>query len=911
MATQDLTVPMPWIRQLLPEGRPLPDEVWRHRHRFILALLWAHAAGLFAFSIVRGNGLVHSASEAGVVAVAAGVATVVGGRRARSAVGALGLVMSSAVLVHLSGGVVEAHFHFFVMVAVLTFYQEWLPFLVAAAFVVLHHGVVGVLDADAVYNHYAAINNPWKWALIHGGFVAAAAVANVTAWRLNEESGLKAERSYQQLQASEARFRGIIETAQEGVWLLDSEGCTSFVNRKGAEMLGVDTGDALGSSFAGFVDPEHGPVVQAKLERWAKGPAQGDELKFRRADGSELWGLVAAAPVVLDDSGSDGILVMLSDITERKAAEEALAHQAFHDKLTGLANRALFLDRLEHALARRARHGVDTAVLFLDLDRFKAVNDSLGHASGDELLVAVAQRLSSVVRPGDTVGRMGGDEFVVLCEELEDERAALNIADRVARTMGAPFVVDGNQISVTASIGIAFASPAAYDTPDALLREADAAMYRAKACGRNGIEVADPEIRARALERLEMEAALRAGIGRGELRVHYQPVVDLATSQVMGCEALVRWERPGFGLVPPMEFIPLAEESGLIVSLGALVLSEACGQVAAWNRQRPGGPPLTASVNVSARQLGSPGLIDVVRSTLSDSGLDPISLCLEITESVLMEDEEATRGALDALKRLGVSVAVDDFGTGYSSLVYLRRFPVDELKVDRSFVSGLGDNAEDSAIVAGVIGLAHALGMAAVAEGVETPEQAEHLKQLGCGLAQGFHWSRPLPAAEFGAWLEDFWASAASAPAGPLTVLLVDDQVTFRRAARTALELEGCFDVVAEAGDGAEAIRLAELHQPDLVLLDLVMPGMGGLEALPHILEVAPATKVAFLTALQSDAVGPKAVVNAAGCFEKSDLGGAVRQLAALLSPGGPKAQCYPISPLATLSSISTPERTR
>jgi diguanylate cyclase (GGDEF)-like protein/PAS domain S-box-containing protein len=893
------------LRRVLPEGRPLPDNVWQRRHRVILSLLWLHAVGLAAFALVRGNGVVHSLAEGGVVAIIAAVASTLGGRRTRSAAAAFGLIVASAVFVHLSGGVVEIHFHFFVMVAVLTFYQEWLPFLVAIGFVVLHHGVVGGLDPDAVYNHAAAVNNPWKWAGIHGAFVLAASVANLTAWRLNEQSRAELEGSYRRLRASEVRYRGIVETAQEGVWLLDGAGRTSFVNSKTAEMLGTEAEAMLGRPLLEFVDEEHTAQARSRLERWAEGPVEGEEFKFRRSDGSALWGLVAASPVEMEGPESPGSLAMVSDITARKTAEEALVHQAFHDLLTGLANRALFLDRVEHALSRRNRTALDTAVLFLDLDRFKSVNDTFGHSVGDELLVAVARRLESVVRPGDTLCRLGGDEFVVLCEELGDERDALVVAERVAKAVGAPVVLSGHQVCVTASIGIAFASTAAYETADALLRDADAAMYRAKEAGRDGVELFNPEIRARALVRLEQEAALRRAIDGGELRVHYQPVMDLASAEVVGVEALVRWQRDGQGLVPPLEFIPLAEESGLIVDLGAFVLRQACHQVAELNQRRPGGPPLTASVNLSARQLTSPGLVELVADALADSGLDPISLCLEITESVLMEDAEANRLALEELKALGLSIAVDDFGTGYSSLLYLRRFPVDGLKVDRSFVAGLGDSTEDRAIVAGVVGLAHALGMSAVAEGVETPEQAARLKDMGCGLAQGFHWSRPMPAEELERWLDAYWAAAAAAPPARIGVLVVDDHTTFRQAARLALELEGCFDVVAEAADGAAAIELARLHQPDLVLLDLVMPGMGGLEALPHILEVAPAAKVAFLTALDSGAVAPKAVVDTAGCFEKEDLNGLAHKLAALVGPGGPKAQCFPIGPLAELTTTN------
>jgi diguanylate cyclase (GGDEF)-like protein len=452
------------------------------------------------------------------------------------------------------------------------------------------------------------------------------------------------------------------------------------------------------------------------------------------------------------------VAVFVDLYRERKraqTAEMALQHQAFHDGLTDLPNRALLLDRLAQALTRGQRHPTHTAVLFLDLDRFKGVNDSLGHAAGDELIVAMADRLRSVVRPGDTIARFGGDEFVILCEALDHEREAVAIAQRIAESMAAPFRLGDRRIVLTASIGLAFAAPASPETADSMLRGADCAMYRAKERGRDRIELFDDDMRARALVRLETENDLRTAIAEGQLHVHYQPVVELSGGAVNGVEALVRWMHPGRGVIQPSEFIGLAEESGLILPLGRLVLTEACRQVAAWNDAHRGRTPLTVSVNLSAHQLIFPGLRDVVAQALADSALDPKLLCLEITETVLMEDGGSSRTTLDTLKALGVQLAVDDFGTGYSSLLYLRRFPVDILKVDRSFVSGLGQTPADTAIVAGVVGLAHALGLVAVAEGVETPEQADHLAGLGCNLAQGYLWSRPLPVDALWLWLDD------------------------------------------------------------------------------------------------------------------------------------------------------------
>jgi diguanylate cyclase (GGDEF)-like protein len=431
---------------------------------------------------------------------------------------------------------------------------------------------------------------------------------------------------------------------------------------------------------------------------------------------------------------------------ERKRAEIALAHQALHDQLTGLPNRALFYDRLQQALTRLGRSTDAVAVLFCDLDRFKVVNDSLGHDRGDELLCAVAERLNGVLRAGDTAARFGGDEFVVLCEGVAGEDDAIRVAARLAEALDEPFGIADDEVYVRTSVGIALAtSPEA--RPEALLRDADAAMYRAKERGGGAYEVFDLEMRDRALRRMSVEHALHRAIERDELRVHYQPLVAMSTGDVVGVEALVRWEHPERGLLGPIEFIPTAEETGLIHELGAWVLQAACAQSAAWSAA---GRPLRMSVNLSARQCHHPDLARLVERMLQETGADPALLCLEVTETAVMDDLDTMAGVLTELKALGLTIAIDDFGTGYSSLRALQMLPVDVVKIDRSFVAELPDSDQAAAIAAAVIGLAHALGMTAVAEGIEMVAQLERLRTLGCDIGQGYYFSRPVEPAALG-----------------------------------------------------------------------------------------------------------------------------------------------------------------
>jgi len=432
----------------------------------------------------------------------------------------------------------------------------------------------------------------------------------------------------------------------------------------------------------------------------------------------------------------------LGRVIERQRAEELLTHNALHDNLTGLPNRILLLDRLTTALAR-AKRQADLAVLFLDLDRFKLVNDSLGHEAGDRLLVATASRLSAAVREGDTIARFGGDEFVVLCEDVGSVEEAILVADRISAALATPIALDGGEVFVTTSIGIALSS-GAQQTAHALLRDADAALYRAKETARGSHEVFNEDMRSRATRRLETVNALHRAIERDELLLHYQPVVALGSGETVGMEALVRWMHPERGLVPPAEFIPLAEESGIIAAVGRWVLREACRQRREWIERIPGAARLTIGVNLSPRELHDPSLVDEVAEVIAGAGIDPWGLVFEVTESVLMSDAGVTIQRIEQLKKLGVRIAIDDFGTGYSSLASLRRLPVDVLKIDKSFIDGLDKDPEKAAIACTVVRLAQALGLRTIAEGVEHAEVARALGEFGCDLAQGYYFARPL-----------------------------------------------------------------------------------------------------------------------------------------------------------------------
>jgi diguanylate cyclase (GGDEF)-like protein len=437
---------------------------------------------------------------------------------------------------------------------------------------------------------------------------------------------------------------------------------------------------------------------------------------------------------------------LAGNATDRSRSRRHLAYQASHDALTGLPNRVVVRDRIKQALARLSRSTGALALIFVDLDNFKIINDSLGHRVGDQLLCELGRRLLGLVRPGDTVARLGGDEFVILCEQLPSPLLVESIAQRVLTVLGEPVRLNDQELFVTASLGIALARDPDQDA-DLLIEDADVAMYRAKQRGGNQYELFHATMRSAAARRLATHTSLRQALDRSELRVHYQPTIDLESRRIVGVEALVRWQHPTRGLLAPDTFIPVAEETGLIVPLGAQVLREACRQLAAWRESFPHTAPRNVAVNLSPRQVTSGDLVRLVHEVLDDVALDPSALSLEITETTLMEDLPGTTKALRELKKVGVRLTIDDFGTGYSSLSYLKQLPVDSLKLDQSFVRHV-QSGPDLAIVEMVINLAHTLGLEIVAEGIETPEQLETLRRLGCDIGQGFHLGRPLPSQE-------------------------------------------------------------------------------------------------------------------------------------------------------------------
>ena len=555
---------------------------------------------------------------------------------------------------------------------------------------------------------------------------------------------------------AEARYRGLFEEAADPILVTDDAGRVLEANAAAVALIGSPVTPQTPLHLADVV-AEGTRVTDSLLASLQRTGHWQCEVAVWRHDRTTMpveW----RARWVEIPTGSISISA-LRDISERRAAQEQLAYRAFHDPLTGLPNRALFMDRLSHALTRSQRHPLGVAVIFADLDRLKVINDSLGHEAGDQILIDIAHRLQQSMRPSDLVARMSGDEFTILVDDITDANDAVRIAWRIMASLHRPFQLAGRDVHVSASLGVALDLDGRRQ-PDDLLREADIAMYRAKRKGGAEVEVFDASMHARAVERLELESELRQASDQGQFLLHYQPALELSTGRLIGMEALIRWRHPVRGLVAPLQFIPLAEETGLILPIGRWALREACRQARAWQDRYPSDPPRQISVNLSARQLQQPDFTADVARVLDETGLEPQALVLEITESILMAEAESHQRILGRLEELGVQLAIDDFGTGYSSLSYLKRFPLKMLKVDRSFVAGLGRDREDAAIIQAVTTLAHSLDMSVTAEGVERADQVPQLRGLGCEYGQGYYFAKPLSSTDVDMALEQCWKTA-------------------------------------------------------------------------------------------------------------------------------------------------------
>ncbi|MGP1387407.1 MAG: EAL domain-containing protein [Thainema sp.] len=551
----------------------------------------------------------------------------------------------------------------------------------------------------------------------------------------------------QELKIRERQFRQIFELAPAGMSILDLRGRFLNVNQALCNLLGYTKAELLQTTWLDVTHPDDLPSNLNLIQKIVSGDLPHAQLEKRYLNkiGETLYAVVSIAPLQNSQDELHQLAVQVIDITERKRAEEQLTHDAIHDGLTGLANRAFFMNQLQMALKMSERHsGYEFAILFVDVDRFKRINDSLGHVVGDQLLVAIANVLTRCTKPTDTVARLGGDEFAILLEDIHDIHDAIRVAQRIQDDLVPPFRLAGHDVVTTASIGIVL-SAADYQHGTELLRDADIAMYRAKDNGRNCYEVFDKVMHARAVQMLRLEANLQRAIDQQEFVTHYQPIVSLTTGQLTGFEALIRWQSPE-GVIPPNQFIPMAEDNGMIVPIGEWILQSACQQLRVWQQEFPHVANLQISVNLASRQLAEESLITQIDQILQSTGLTGACLKLELTERMLMENSTVVVSRLEKLKQRDIQLSIDDFGTGFSSLSYLHQFPIDTLKIDRSFVQQMDVTTSQSGIVQAIVNLAHALGMDAIAEGIESQQQVQTLQTLGCEYGQGYLFSRPLPA---------------------------------------------------------------------------------------------------------------------------------------------------------------------
>ena len=672
----------------------------------------------------------------------------------------------------------------------------------------------------------------------------------------------------QALRESEERFRQLADNVPEAFWVIEARTWQLiYVNPAGERMLGQPATELSSDTrhWMRLVHPEDRVRVRAAKRRLLTGQGYEEEFRIVRQDGSVRWIQDCAIPL-RDASGEMYRIAGISaDITQRKEYEQKLVHLAHYDVLTGLPNRVLFYDRLKQALAQARRNGWMTAVLFLDLDRFKNVNDTLGHVVGDELLNLASARLLGCIRTGDTVGRLGGDEFAIVLSNVAGQHDASLVAQKIMSVLIEPFILGGGEVFVTASIGITL-YPTDSTDQDTLIRNADTAMYRAKDLGRNSCQFYTTEMNARALEKLSLESSLRRAIERDEFLLYYQPKVSLATGEVTGVEALLRWRHPELGLVSPGQFMPMLEETGLILSVGEWVIRNACEQVREWETLGLRSVPI--AVNLSARQFQAQDLSERVAVILKACDVEGRMLELELTESSLIGNTEEVVQTLGALGALGIRLSVDDFGTGYSNLNYLKRFPLDTLKIDGSFTRDVISDVDDAAITRAIITMAHYLDLSVVAEGVETEQQLQFLQAHGCDQIQGYYFSRPLPAEDCTALLRSGkrlqMLASSDGENGAPGILLVDDDEDALLLLKRELLADGY--QVYTAGDGREGLRLLGLHDIRVIVSDYSMPGMSGVDFLQRAKALHPEIVRIMLTS-QADITTVTAAVNRSSIY--------------------------------------------
>jgi diguanylate cyclase (GGDEF)-like protein len=753
------------LRHALPQGRTLPAASWERRHRALLWFLWVQAAGLGVYALLRGYSLFHTGLHVGGIVFCAVLGMKGTNRRWRATWVSVGCMTAAAIAVHTSGGVIEAHFYFFVMVVVLTLYEDWVPFLVAVAYVVLHHGIVGAIDPSAVYNHSDADAHPWRWALIHGAFVLAAGAGAIVAWRLNEETRLQALGDLEERKRAVSLLEATLQSTADGILVVDRSGAIVSFNDEFVRMWRIpdhviasgDDDEALAFVVDQVADPDS--FIGKVRELYELPDAESyDVLDFKDGRVFERY----SRPQRVGGE-SVGRVWSFRDITDRRRFETELQHLADHDALTGLFNRRRFEEELDREVALASRYDEPGAALVLDLDNFKYVNDTLGHQAGDQLIVNVASVLRRRLRDTDVLARLGGDEFAVILPRT-DERAAHEVARQLLQTVrDHEGFAAGRTLRVTTSIGVALFGEEEV-TGQEVLATADIAMYEAKDAGRDRVCALDRTTGGQARERARTSwiERIREALDQDRFVLYAQPILNLATDQVSQHELLLRMVGDNDEIVPPAAFLSTAERFGLIQSIDRWVVRNA---IRLMHEQLQQGRRLRLEVNISGNSVDDRELRTLIQSELAATDVDPDDLILEITETAVISNMDEARRFADSLSRLGCRFALDDFGTGFGSYYYLKHLPLHYIKIDGDFIRSLPHSPTDQLMVKAMVQVAKGLGMKTVAEFVEDAETVEFLRAYGVDFAQGYHVGRPAP-------IEEVWPAAlAPAPASaPLKV---------------------------------------------------------------------------------------------------------------------------------------------